>query len=142
MARGGRRTVLPECTTTSSTCCTRLICVGKNITFGAARRLDVCGSVSAAYAAHHILSTFYPNSQSNIFDPLIQKQTAGLSADQLDAAQSLAVPIAAAVVKSRFVLPCTGPRLSSHKIGGFGATSSELSQMMWRLTAVVAMQRK
>ncbi|CAL8470656.1 g10198 [Coccomyxa elongata] len=55
----------------------------------------------AAYAAHNVLSTFYPNSQSNIFDPLIQKQTIGLSANQLDAAQSLAVPIAGAVVKSR-----------------------------------------
>ena len=55
----------------------------------------------AAYAAHHVLSIFYPNSQSNIFDILIQKQTAGLSADQLTAAQNLAVPIASAVVKSR-----------------------------------------
>ncbi len=60
--------------------------------------------LSVAFAGHHVLSNYYPNAQSGVFDSLIQKQTAGLSADQLTAAQNLAVPIASAVVKSRYAL--------------------------------------
>ncbi len=97
---------------------------------------------SAAYAAHHVLSTFYPNSQSNIFDPLIQQQTIGLSADQLDAAQSLAVPIAAAVVKSRFVLPCTGPHPQQQLNWSILVRAVNILVDMGVLAYYVALQRK
>lgn len=61
---------------------------------------DIVFLCVTAFAAHHILSHFIPQSQG-LFDILIAKETAGLTTQQLDAAESLAVPIASALIRSR-----------------------------------------
>ncbi|KAK9826000.1 hypothetical protein WJX74_004007 [Apatococcus lobatus] len=55
----------------------------------------------AAYAGHFISSYYFPNEQTNNYDLLIQAQVAGLSQPQLDAARSVALPVAIALINSR-----------------------------------------
>lgn len=55
----------------------------------------------AAFAAHRIVSYYFPNEQTQNYDRLIQTQVAGFDEQEISDARTIAFPVAASLITSR-----------------------------------------